>query len=203
MSWGAGEAVGRVEDVRAPRLEDPAREVEVRPDVVRVEVLEELVAIDDVGAAIGQIQVVAVVDDVPEIRGDREVLVALVGDVTTPDDLRFAGSFGRLVGEPAVPGSKLDERDPGAEVGAQEAHLAGDDPLVLGVGGLTGMERVIRDPPEKLVVELARETMPLFAGGVSKAASELALHFVMETQSLRTAARARYRGAVPAYETEN
>jgi len=66
---GAGKTVRGVEDVDSSRLEEAMDHLKVGIDVVRVKVLEKLVAEGDVGASVGQVEVVTIVDDKLEIVG--------------------------------------------------------------------------------------------------------------------------------------
>ncbi len=59
---GAGVAVRGVKNVPAAGFEEAVNDVEMWTDIIGVEVLEKLVAEDDIGDACGQVEVVTVID---------------------------------------------------------------------------------------------------------------------------------------------
>lgn len=99
-------AVRGVEDVNAPRLEQPVDHFKVGIDVVGVEVLEELVAEDKIGASVGQVEVIPVVNDELEVLRKDFTGGTLVGDVDAVD---LFASRCRRKAQPAIPGGELDE----------------------------------------------------------------------------------------------
>lgn len=118
-----GEAMWGIEDIDASRLEEAADQLEVEGDVLGVEVFQKLVAEGEVGAGVGQVELVTVVDDEIEVIRRGFAGTALVGDVDTVD--AFA-PLGRRAAEAAIPGGELYQDGLGAGFGkmrAEEAQL--------------------------------------------------------------------------------
>ena len=95
-----------VEYIDATRLEESAGQLEVRVDVIRVEMFEELVTEEDVGRRIRNGQLVSVIDDEFEVWGRRVVLCALIGNIDSNHAFYLVGDGGRKT---AVARGKLEE----------------------------------------------------------------------------------------------
>jgi len=192
----AGETMRRVEDVDASRTEEPVHGFEVKGNIIGVEVLEELVAEGKVAAAIGQIELVAIVDDQFEILRENFSRRALVGDVDAVDAL---APLCRRSAESAIAGGDLDEDGFGSRLGkmrAKETHLR----LQIFPGGLRGFPageaRVVLDPVKKLGVECLEQRGALLSAGGAEPRGEFALHLEVVTKALeRSGISVRFHSA--------
>lgn len=179
--------MGGVEDINASRLEEAVDHLEMRTDIFRVEVFEELVAEGEVATGVGEIEVVAVVNDELKIVGEDLVRRTLVGDIDAVD---FPAILGGGTAEAAIPGGELDEDGPGSrpgKMGVEEAQLRFEI-VPGGLGGFaTGETWMIGDPFEEFGVERLEEFGALFPGRGLHPGGQFALHLVVVSNSLRCA----------------
>ena len=190
----AGESMRCVENVDASWLEEAVGKFEVEIDVVGVKVFEELVAESQVGAAVGEVEVIAIVDDKLKIPGEDLAGRALVGNVD-PVDMR--APLRCRSGEAAVTGGEFDQDRLGAGLGkvrAEEAELR----LNVAPRSLrrfaTGEPWMIRNPLKKFGIECLEKRSSLFPGGGAEPRGELLFHFVVVAELVRGSG-GRWHGA--------
>jgi hypothetical protein len=172
--------MGRVEDIPSTGFEQSMNEVEMRADIIGVEVLEKLVAEDDVGDACGQVEVVTVIDDEFKVGESRLARGALVGDVHSNDAVRQAGGG---ITQTTVAWGELHEGFVLAEERAQQAELA----VHLAAAFLwrfpAGEAGVVGNALEKLIVEFFEEGRTLLPGACPKAGGKFLFDLVVVAET--------------------
>ena len=140
-----------VKNVTATRLQGLHRHLHMQGHVIRMQVLEKLVAESHIDRSRLDLQMVAVVDDQFEIvwRGVRDG--ALVGNIHAQHMLHLAAN---LVGQAAVPRRKFKEGRIGTNVISKNRHSRLHPPPALLRRLPPHQARVVGHALEQLVVEL-------------------------------------------------
>jgi hypothetical protein len=146
-----------------------------------MQVLQKLVAEDDIGDASGQVEVVAVIDDEVEVRRDGVRWGALVGDVHADDTIRQRG---RCVAESAVTWSELHQCFIRTEERAQQTELAVHLTTAVFRGVATCEAGMVGNALKEFIVQFLEQSGTLLPSAAAQPGGEFFFNLEMVAETI-------------------